>query len=124
MYFTKTNAKVLKGDAIDTRIVNLIVNPDLTKVSGIVPHHWIFKDGEIVSMNAEEISHRENLINEVGVINEPTRLDDIADKVAQAADVIMERQESKKFDIKTLIIVSLISVAVSLIMFIIGSKYV
>jgi hypothetical protein len=70
VFFTKTNARVSK-DANDFMFIkNCIINPDLSKVSGVAPHHWTIKDGEIVAMNKEEISHRENLIHEVGIIND------------------------------------------------------
>jgi len=124
VYFTKTNARILSNDAIDDRIKNLVINPDLSSVAGVPPHHWVLKEGKIAPMNKEEIAQREMLIHECGVINEPEYIGEIHLKSDAVARIIEEAQGSKKFDIKMLVIVSIISVAVILIMFIIGSKYV
>lgn len=71
LFFTETNAVVIKEDDIDSNIKNLVINPDLSFVRGVPPQHWKFQDGKIVPMNKEEKGHRENLINEIGIISKP-----------------------------------------------------
>lgn len=104
IYFTKTNAVVLKNSDIDKKIKNLLINPDLTYVVGIPPHHWVFKDGEIVAMNAEEKSHRENTINEIGVINDyQLTTDEIEEESKEIQAIVEKTQDAPKFGSKMLI---------------------
>ena len=71
MYFTKTNAVVLKNSDIEKNIKNLIINPELKYVGSTPPHYWILKEGKIVTMNKQEKEERDMLIQENGVVNDP-----------------------------------------------------
>jgi hypothetical protein len=63
--FTTNNARILTGadPAAYRDWPNALIDPDFSKVSGVAPHFWEQRDGEIVKMEPE--SRREARVREI-----------------------------------------------------------
>lgn len=122
LFFTKTNARVLNGEAVDPRIVNLVINPDLSLTNGTPPHYWCFKEGKIVSMGSDEKAHRDALIQEFGIINDPVLLDEVEEK--KEFEEKQPEKITKVYLFKTLLLVSAVCFVVGLLIGLFGGKYV
>jgi hypothetical protein len=74
--FTPNNARILKGpDAAPFKgHPDALVNPDMSKVYGIPPHHWKRRGSEIVPMDLAEREERDRVIARFGVKNGPSVL--------------------------------------------------
>lgn len=117
MFFTKTNARVLKNSDIDKKIKNLVINPDLTLVSGVEPQYWIFKEGKIVAMNAGEKAERDMQIIDNGIINDPEYTEDeIEYESDDIAKEVVKIQNSKPISGKLLIAVGLLAFIIGFIL--------
>lgn len=71
--FTPNNARVFHGSVEDiSHMQNVIVNPDLSQVEGIPPHHWKMNiHGKIVKMTDEEKAQRDEHHKTHGIMNDP-----------------------------------------------------
>lgn len=70
--FTTNNCRVVKG--VDPNHFsgwkNVVVNPDLSKVRGLPPHHWkLGKNGSILPMSKNERLQRDQHIEKHGADN-------------------------------------------------------
>lgn len=70
--FTENNARILRNPieleslrAMD----NTVINPDLTKLTGIPPHLWKQSGDQIVPLTSKEIPKRINHIDRNGLVN-------------------------------------------------------
>lgn len=54
VYFTKNNARVIKGAVAWSKDLPHLVDPDFTPVKGIAPHYWKIADGKLAPMNVAE----------------------------------------------------------------------
>jgi hypothetical protein len=82
--FTKNNARVLKNPKNLIEILKrntCLIDPDLSKVSGMPPHYWkLFKGKTIISMNGKEMRARDADISKVGADNFVHGLDGLPEK--------------------------------------------
>lgn len=69
--FTKNNARVLSGPAAELvkNNKNVVIDPDLTAVSGIPPHYWKLFDNKVLPMTSLEIAERDLSIKLKGIDN-------------------------------------------------------
>lgn len=71
--FTSNNARILSNpENIDQYrdLKDCVIDPDLTLVQGLSPHHWKLLDGKVTPMTAEEQIIREEIINKHGADND------------------------------------------------------
>lgn len=62
-----------------TKWPNVVINPDLTKVQGLLPQFWKIDNGEVIPMTSKEIRYRKRHIEKNGMDNaiRPLQLDEI-----------------------------------------------
>lgn len=69
VYFTKNNARVIKGATAWSKDLPHLVDPDFAPVRGVAPHHWKIADNRLAPMNALERANRDSQIANGGAIN-------------------------------------------------------
>lgn len=73
--FTPTNARIIRNPSDDAlaefiKWPNVVIDPDLSKVSGVAPHYWKLIDGgQIVPMSYNEEVARQAQIESSGIDN-------------------------------------------------------
>jgi len=55
---------------------NVVFDPDLSRVEGVMPQFWKIQDGEIYPMNSREIKYRKKVIQRHGIDNFIRRLEE------------------------------------------------
>lgn len=71
VFFTRNNARIFPFKEMSDlpRTKNIVVNPDLSLVEGIPPHHWKLEHGKVLPMNDVEKKIRDHDIATKGIEN-------------------------------------------------------
>lgn len=76
--FTTNTARILRDPpnlSDMTKWPNAVIDPDLSRVSGLLPQFWRLEDGSVVPMSPHEIRYRKQVITSNGMDNVVRRLE-------------------------------------------------
>lgn len=73
--FTENNARIVNVDDITPyqAMSNVLINPDITKLTGLAPHFWKKSGNQLLPMTKSEQASRLQHINMVGLKNDYTK---------------------------------------------------
>lgn len=77
LVFTTNSARIVADPPQAKEMLswpNVIANPDLTRVDGVLPQFWKLEDELVIPMNGMEIRYRKKLIERNGIDNAIRRL--------------------------------------------------
>lgn len=70
--FTTNSVRIIPADQAPKELIkwpNVVINPDLSKVQGLLPQFWKLDNGEVVPMTPKEIRYRKRHIEVNGMDN-------------------------------------------------------
>ena len=112
--FTKNNARIVNEPSHHemveySKMKNVLINPDLSKVAGVAPHYWtIGHQNSIVEMSDEEKKVRDQHIATFGAINSLEPLDAMPNPkehikwASEYAEFIVAKEEQRKRELEKL----------------------